>query len=132
MEQLTINIPSEYEFDSVDKRKIILKKKESKLPKTWGELGTVSGYYMDAELAKADRALIKLIQLREKYRDGWKPDWGGGNGRKAIMYLWENEWTQDITRGVNEIFAFQSVEIRDEFYNNFKDNLLEEIKPLFQ
>ena len=61
----------------------------------------------------------------------WKPDWV--NGRKEEKYCiatQNNEiWHNFSEYGGNEILAFPTIEMRDAFYENFKD-LIEECKEL--
>lgn len=80
------------------------------------------------EYAKAMLALCKLIQLRDCYNDGWKPDWSDTSKKHCIFYnkgnvelFVRNSWSC--------ILVFKSRELRNEFYNNFKD-LIEQAKLL--
>lgn len=80
------------------------------------------------EYAEAMLALCKLIQLRDCYNDGWKPDWNGVSNYYCIFYnkgnielFVRNTWSC--------VLAFKSKELRDEFYNNFKD-LIKQAKLL--
>lgn len=81
------------------------------------------------EYAEAILALCQLIQLRDCYRQGWKPNW------KSQLYKYCIEFSMDEFRQrahcvEQHILSFQSEEIRDKFYENFKD-LIEKTKPLF-
>jgi hypothetical protein len=128
--------------------------KQPKLPKRWEDLEYIKGYYMsltsgvsfldkeeDEELEAADKnvfatkeqaeaaiALAQLSQLREVYRQGWKPNWNHEQTKYGIRFYsgdideTENAWT-------NIFLSFQSPEIRDEFLENFSD-LIEKAKPL--
>jgi len=58
------------------------------------------------------------------------PDWGDRNYNKFVIKLYENIWVVRSENVVNNIFSFQSEEIRDKFFENFKE-LLEQVKPLF-
>lgn len=72
--------------------------------------------------------LSQLLYLRDIYRQGWKPDWTNND----IKYAITNQNDELIKVGnteSNRIFAFQSAEVRDKFYINFKD-MLEKIKDL--
>ena len=72
--------------------------------------------------------LSQLLYLRDIYRQGWKPDWTNND----IKYAITNQNDELIKVGnteSNRIFAFQSTEVRDKFYINFK-NMLEKIKDL--
>lgn len=48
--ELKIEIPDGYEIDRENStfEKIVFKKIESKLPKSWEELKIISGYYLDS------------------------------------------------------------------------------------
>ena len=92
------------------------------------------GSHMDANLlpseeyAEAMLALCKLIQLRDCYNKGWKPDWSDKSEKHCIFYnkgnvelFVRNSWSC--------ILVFKSRELRNKFYNNFKD-LIEQAKLL--
>ena len=81
------------------------------------------------EYAEAILALIQLIQLRDCYRQGWKPNYNGSSMYYAILFS-QNKPSKETVSNWNQIFTFQNIELRDEFLNNFKD-LIEKIKPLF-
>jgi hypothetical protein len=70
--------------------------------------------------AKAFLALMQLIQLRDCYRDGWEPDWNTFD-EKYCIYNIGNKIDTNIFLDISIILSFQSKEIRDKFYNNFKD-----------
>ena len=150
---MNIEIPEGYEVDKKNSTFDIikLKKIESKLPKSWRELNRVKGYYTNSdsyvkpftasissntknifptkEQAEASIALAQLLQLREVYRNGWKPDWTDDNCKYSIRLI-KNEWVENWYTESNHIFSFQTKEIKDQFITNFKD-LLEQVKPLF-
>ena len=98
--EMKIQAPEGYEIDKEKStfEKIVFKKIERKLPKRWEELKVVEGFYIDEdshihdcpmvdvlrknknvfpteEEAEACVALAQLCQLRDRYNDGWKPDW---------------------------------------------------------
>lgn len=83
----------------------------------------------NAEYAEAIMALCKLIQLRDCYRCGWKPDFDDVTGSKFAIYTSENELTKVEFFTINAVISFQTREIRDAFFDNFKD-LLETAKIL--
>lgn len=96
----------------------------------------VEGKYMeDRDLASlhhkySDKleTLSKLLYLRDIYRNGWKPDWSSSK-IKYIIYTLNEELIKTTNTTTNRIFTFQSAEIRDKFYINFKE-MLEEVKDL--
>ena len=80
----------------------------------------------------SDKLIIldKLLDIRDIYRQGWEPNWRNANYEKNNIYFYENRINLDVSYGTMEIFSFQSEEIRDRFYRNFK-NELEEVKELW-
>lgn len=127
-----------------------LEKKE--LPKSWEELGFIElGYHVTTnseviggggysncpenynafatkEQAEASLALAQLSQLREVYRDGWKPNWSNGLSKHSIRF-WEGVVSKISSEYVDVFLSFQSEEVRDLFLKNFRD-LIEQAKPL--
>ena len=101
-------------------------------------LGTSAGknrdYVVDKNLlpnkeyAEAILALCQLIQLRDCYNDGWKPDWTRVDSKYTI-YVVGNIVVGGSNTNVNRIFAFKTQELRDQFLENFRD-LIEIAKPL--
>lgn len=81
------------------------------------------------EYAEAILAFCQLIQLRDCYRQGWKPNWNNNDMKLTVEQHYEDIVCSAATH-VAQIFTFQSKEIRDKFYKNFKD-LIEKTKPLF-
>ena len=79
------------------------------------------------ETAEAFLALMQLIQLRDCYRQGGKPDWGDYTTKHCIIFggVVYIGWAI----GEQRVLSFQSEEIRDEFLKNFKD-LIEKAKEL--
>lgn len=115
---------------------------EDKFPASWGEFLYSEGYrycsinnFRTSEEAKAFVALSKLIQLRDEYwklDNNWEPNWINkvpeiplqekfsihvdcGEVKKGFGYL------------LNHILIFRTSDLRDKFYDNFKD-LIEEAK----
>lgn len=87
------------------------------------------------DYAEAVIAFCQLIQLRDCYRQGWKPDYSAGNDQKKFMIGFDRGMLDcfpwGYCAGEHQLFAFQSKEIQLKFFNNFRD-LLKEIQPLFQ
>jgi len=89
------------------------------------------GVYKERNLnasAETHLALIKLEQLRDCYRGGWKPDWSDDN-TKYIIANCKNEIKRDISFIWSSFLSFQTRELRDKFLDNFKD-LIETAKDL--
>ena len=154
MKQVKIDIPEGYEIDKDNSTFELIKFKEIKkqLPKSWEELGKVSGFFIGSdsnivgkelftathlnknhfktkEQAEASIALAQLSQLRDVYRQGWEPDFSDGDLNKYSISFYEDKIDLDNWVGVDSFLSFQSREIAQEFLNNFKD-LIIKAKPL--
>ena len=72
------------------------------------------------QAAEQHLALMQLHQLRDCYRQGWIPDWSDCKNKYCIIYngvlycVIANTYTR-------EFLTFQSIEIAQEFFKNFKD-----------
>ena len=151
--ELKIQVPEGYEIDRENStfEKIVFKKVENELPKRWEDLGVIRGYYVNAhselrdfecctgkdsnkntfptkEEAEACIALAQLCQLRDRYNDGWKPNWNKETDKYTIIY---NSDKIDTSFSVysQRILSFKTVELRDKFLENFRD-LIEIAKAL--
>lgn len=80
------------------------------------------------EMAIAFRALMQLIQLRDCYRQGWKPDWQDGT-EKYIIVQYDNTISSEVNQRISKVLSFQSPNIRSKFLHNFRD-LIEKAKEL--
>lgn len=158
--ELKIQVPEGYVIDREKStfEKIVLKKVEE-LPKSWEDLKFVNGFFIcdlskinkvrlnslaidsnknvfpTKEEAQACVALAQLCQLRDRYNDGWKPDWENRAQNKFIIYIHpDNEILFDkISANTHAIsrhlLTFKTEELRNEFLENFRD-LIETAKPL--
>ena len=111
------------------------------LPKTWNEYlenyVTEPTYYCTSTISDIPNdivlqhvALIKLHQLRDCYRQGWKPDWFDGESVKWVI----KKFGKDIVDVHSSLymasfFSFQTEELATKFLNNFRD-LIEQAKDL--
>lgn len=87
-------------------------------------------FIKDRETAEAYAVLPQLIRLRDKYNEGWKPDYNDDNRHRLhIIYYFNNTIIKSYTHHVRHILAFKSSVIRDEFLGDYKD-LIEIAKPL--
>lgn len=159
MEQ-KITIPEGYELQKINDSEYRIIKKEVKLPESWiefcvmhplqkeeryicqgSEIGKFSERWSrdadkdrntlpNKEYAEAILALCQLIQLRDCYRQGWKPVWNSSSKCKYSIIFKSGQVQKEFFYENNKILSFQSSEIRDKFYHNFKE-LIEKIKPLF-
>ena len=80
------------------------------------------------DMAEAFIALMQLVQLRDCYRQGWKPNWKGKTVKQNII-CFEGVLGTDWSINVQYVLSFQSKGIRNEFLENFKD-LIEQAKEL--
>lgn len=149
-------IPEGYEFDKVENGKIIFKPIKPKYPKTYKECAKImncpidgpSGWLFnfdanikDTYYRKINILMGKFIRLRicrdaywkiagEEIGLGkpWEPDWDEETGKFTIsnkcnkIYLNSTAWYA-------EVLSFPTIEMRDAFYENFKD-LIEQCKEL--
>lgn len=103
--------------------------------KTYKHCYTVRGNNNDKNLlpdrktAEAMLALCQLIQLRDCYNGGWKPDWNNIKEDKYVIYIEHNIIMIEIHKTVNQILSFKTEELRNAFLYNFRD-LIEIAKPL--
>ena len=149
--EINIVPPDGYQIDK-DKstfEKIVFKQIND-LPKTWKELGKISCCYVNTcggvrcvvdfpvadvwtdvyptiELLDASKALAKLLQLRNRY-NGDNKGFIFREENHIIINQWNELYKTDCSI-ISHSMAFRTVELRDEFYNNFKE-LLEIAKPL--
>ena len=80
------------------------------------------------ETAEAFLALMQLIQLRDCYRDGWKPDWSEGSVKYSIVnYNGKIDMKENISN--SRLLSFPTPNLRNTFFSNFKD-LIETAKEL--
>jgi hypothetical protein len=152
---IQIEVPKGYEIDKENStfENIVFKTIELDLPETWGDMGYIDGYrvlddcdieqalaydttfrahrhiFATKEQAKASIALAQLSQLREVYRDGWKPDWDNRHQDKHVIEIYSGEVSVDDYITNSQFLSFQSAEVRDMFLKNFRD-LIEQAKPL--
>lgn len=156
MKNLKITTPEGYEIDKENStfENIVFKPIEKELPKSLIELGEIIGYYTNGfgrttkttysrieqhnlstqlfatkEQAEASLALAQLSQLREVYRDGWKPDWMNITQNKYCLYFYNGKIYEATFNRIQVFLSFQSAEVRDLFLENFRD-LIEQAKPL--
>lgn len=148
----------EYKIEKTERKLERLKRqlKEFVLPKRWEDLKHLKGYYVSLtsdvsfwdnegyeeledddkilfatkEQAEAAVALAQLSQLREVYRQGWKPDWNAIEQEKfIIIYTHRGNFECYVAVNIPNFLSFQSPEIRDEFLENFRD-LIKNANPL--
>lgn len=127
-------IPEGFEFDKVENDEIILKPKKKALPKTYKECCEVIGisrHDVEIDLPQPYQQnmfnLFKLLICRDAY---WKlaDDWSfkiGGNSQEVVhgITIWGTGIMKDFYHALNcnRILVFPTEEMRDAFYENFKD-----------
>lgn len=84
------------------------------------------GIVPSKERAEQFIILNKLLQIRDYYNQGWKPNWKD-NTDKYVIWSFENELHPDVSTYASSLFAFKSKEVRDTFFENF-ENDLEKVK----
>ena len=152
--EMKIQVPEGYEIDKENStfENIIFRKVERKLPKSWEDLYEVGGWFVDfqskvvtsgsmrtadsvknrfptKEEAEACLALAQLCQLRDRYNDGWKPNWEDYNETKYCIEFCQGRIETIDRVNCHKILTFKTEDIRDKFLENFKD-LIETAKPL--
>ena len=151
-----INIPKGYEIDKEQstERQIVLRKIDNRV-RSWEEYcdkmeGKDSYYFneivgkicsakfkedfilsefVDDEDVVAFVAFSKLRKLRKQWIGEWKPDYNKYNEVKFTIITAENEISKGERYTVSCSMSFPTEEMRDEFFNCFKD-LLEQAKTL--
>lgn len=130
---------------------------KAELPKTWKEFCSqfeiYGEYYIDADssieeanngyrdplydknmlpskkAAEQHLALMQLHQLRDCYRQGWKPNWSDDGNKYCIVYNSAYNYSISINKSTRVFLSFQSREIAQLFLDNFH-NLIEEAGDL--
>ena len=78
----------------------------------------------DRQAAEAHLALIKLHQLRDCYRQGWKPNLTIPESIFAI-FCTKGKYSVEEFIYSSEFLSFQSKQLAQEFLNNFRDLILQ-------
>ena len=71
--------------------------------------------------AEAHLAMIQLEQLRDCWRQGWKPDWLDGNTKKYTIKGWRDKNSIEITYVTSAFLSFPTYELAEEFLKCFRD-----------
>ena len=130
-------IPQGYEFDCIQNNQIIIKPIKPQYPKTYEECCDMLGVFNTIHVKKL--TLFKqLINIRNAYwkiageqmglGKSWEPDWSD----TSIKYCLERDFDaidKNVSNHKGRTFAFPTEEMRDTFYENFKD-LIENEKEL--
>ena len=152
--EFKIQVPEGYKIDKENStfEKIVFKKVDD-LPKSWEELEFIDGFFVSSlsdiakignnttndennknvfptkEEAEACLALAQLCQLRDRYNNGWKPNWEDYNETKYCIEFCQGRIETIDRVNCHKILTFKTEELRDKFLENFRD-LIERAKPL--
>ena len=138
-------IPDGYEFDKIENGKIFLKPIKPTYPANYDECKAVlqlqdskiqarCGYewrlisYFQ-QLLMCRNAYWKIAGEQMGLGKPWEPDWNNDDETKFCIYTTQNIISLDIFGADNRILAFPTEEMRDAFYENFK-NEIEQCKEL--
>lgn len=80
------------------------------------------------EEEEACLALSQLCQWRDKYNEGWKPDYTDDSSKYTILYI-NNKVNTTYTHYQQYLLTFKTEIIRNKFLENFKE-LIEIAKTL--
>lgn len=145
MKEIKIKAPEGYEIDKKEStfEKIVFKKKEKILPKSWEELRRINGFYIgsDSEIseatdfyhtknrnenifrtiaqAKSVLAMAQLSQLMYVYNNGWEPNWVKDDTKYTIS-RYGNVINASWEVHDSHLLSFKTEEIRDKFLENFR------------
>ena len=144
-DEVEVNLGKDYEIQIRGDKTFIIKK-QSQYPKTYEEcckllfpnsieLGKVltSGYNCEllkklGELLICRDAYWKIIGEQMGLDKPWKPDWSNDLSKYYISF-YNNKVDKGVINYSNKILAFPTEEMRDAFYENFKE-LIEKCKEL--
>ena len=131
----------------INTTKIVLEKKKREYPKTYKECHEIMVQWKEydcnpnSELILCDVPIhdfCKLIVARNIYwkiageemglGKPWEPDWAKDT-EKYVIYPYHYLYSIDVEKCRNTILAFPTREMRDAFYENFKE-LIEQCKEL--
>lgn len=152
MKTFEVQIPEGHEIDKENStfEKIVFKKLEKRLPLSTNEIPD-RPYYINGngdvcknhqlsfvkpgihnlstqEKAEAFLALMQLVELRDAWNEGWKPNWEDLTTKYAIEVIRRNPQKSSYS-SLSCPLAFKSIELRDKFLEEFKD-LIETAKEL--
>ena len=138
-------IPNGYEIKDengnvINATKIVLEKKKKEYPKTFDKCCHIlqTTFLCDVRLHKGKYydifyALAKLIVCRDAYwkiageemelGKPWEPRWNDGYQKKYCIYNGKDGIQKDVWLFANFILAFPTEEMRDSFYENFKEEI---------
>ena len=96
------------------------------IDKSFTSGGWERNYYKDRNILPSNKAaeqhlaLMQLHQLRDCYRNGWKPDWKDSEYKKYVIQSSEGEYYVDDYYNISTFLAFQDEITANEFLINFR------------
>ena len=114
-----------------DGEKFYLVKKKKKFPKTYEECLVITPYDKEERILYLLEKFKQLLICRNAYwklAGDWKPEFRFGKKKYCIMTK-DNRVITATVEETNRILAFPTEEMRDAFYENFKEEI-EECKEL--
>jgi hypothetical protein len=123
--------------------KYFVVKKQPQYPKTYEECCVVLGLGITTNVAQGYKVHLiirfqELLIARDAYwkiageqiglGKPWQPDWKDDSDKYFICYLKDELWMSNI-RDCNRLLVFPTAEMRDAFFENFKE-LIEICKEL--
>ena len=144
-DEVELNL-GDYEIE-VRNGKTFAVKKKPKYPTTYEECCSVLGMtfdYPDIRMVSIDEYIlhsffIQLIRCRDAYwkiageemglGKSWEPDWTDNYKKKFTISYYQGEINLTGGSNVHRVLNFPTKEMRDVFYENFKD-LIEKCKEL--
>lgn len=111
---------------------------EKRLPRSWGELGEIEGECVHTEdssisfgkgypITQKNRNIVPkgygepiltlgmLLQLRDRYNDGWVPDWNDNSSKKFTITINDGNILKDWRFNASRILSFKTKSLRDKF-----------------
>lgn len=134
-DKVQLILGDDYEIKVEDGKTYVVKKK-LKYPKTFIECAKILDCFCSScidgykwELLENLQELLICRNAYWKIAGNWKPDYNNGCDTKYIITAAENKIFPDVSVCFNYVLIFPTKEMRDAFYENFKD-LIEECKEL--
>ena len=141
---LSDNVNSNIEFDltkysyEVKDGKLIIEEKKPGYPKTYEECCQHLGcddkisnkkLVLFSQLINARNAYWKIAGEEMGLNKPWEPDWNHINRKFYCIYNSKNNIVKNVIYSENKILSFPTEDMRDDFFDNFK-NLIESCKEL--
>ena len=151
MEPVKIHPPEGFEVCPTSTQTEIRFRPISKSKPKWEDFGKVEGWHVNQycvlvafketsgninkniwptkEEAEACLALSQLCQWRDKYNEGWRPDWSNTREHKWVIGFCDNRMITWSTIDSNSVLAFKTCAIKDKFREDFSE-LITIARPL--